>query len=413
MKKWFVTVLGIVFVGFLCLNVYLIFKDESKVDRTIYVKEWTRVQEDDIVETIEADGMIVPRENQDIYLPLEQIDFQQFLVKEGDEVVAGTPLFVYSSPEIDHLKETIELEIQQLEGEIEGVDDYIDSLIAYQSSVLYSDSEMEIDSDLEDGLNINVNTSSDMIVSLIEQEIYRNELEKQKLEAEISKYQTQLSNINEQDQSAKLVSGIDGTVIKVNKKLENPLVTIASNELAIEGLFTEKQLSKAEAGMELVAEASGQKMEGTLDKIHAYPVKDPAIGQKNAYTFTAGILEQPEALPIGTEAVVTVVTAQATGVPTLKDKAIHDGKKSFVYQLNKNGLITKNTVETGLSFEGVREIVDGVENGDVIAIDSGIPLHNKTNFVTEMKSGKVTKSSLKDLSKQDMLRFFLTGLIER
>lgn len=413
MKKWMKFVLPIVFVGFICLNVYLIYKDDSKAERTVYVKDWTRVQEEDIVETIKTDGMMVPRENQDVYLPLEQIDFQQFLVKEGDQVTAGTPLFVYTSPEVDNLRETFELEIQQLEGELEGVEDYIASLIDYQSSVSSSDSEIEIDSSLEEGFNIDVNASTDMIVSFIEQEIYRNELEKHKLEEEILKYEAQLSSIDEQDQSAQLVSGIDGVVVDVNKELGNPIVTIASNELAIEGQFTEKQLTKAEAGMEITAKASGKKMEGTLDKINPYPMKDPAIGQKNAYTFTASILEQPEALPIGTKAAVTVVTAEALGVATLKDKAIHDGKKSFVYQLNKNGLITKNTVETGLSFDGVSEIVDGAENGNMIAVNTLGHMKDKANFVTEMKPGKVTKASLKDLSKKEMLKAFLVGLIER
>lgn len=413
MKKWIGVGLAIVFAGFICLNVYLIYKDDSKVERTVYVENWSRVQEGDIVETTEADGMMVPKENQDVYLPLEQIDFQQFLVKEGDEVTAGTPLFVYTSPEIDNLKETIELEIEQLEGELEGVDDYIDSLVDYQSSVSTSDSEIEIDSDLEDRLNINVNASSDMIFSFIEQEIYRNELEKHKLEQEISKYEAQLSNIDEQDNTAKLVSGIDGIVVNINKKLENPIVTIASNELAIEGLFTEKQLTKAEPGMELTARASGQKMEGTLDKINPYPVEEPAIGQENAYTFTAGLLEQPENLPIGTEATVKVVTAEAIGVPSLKEKAIHDGKKSFVYQLNKNGLVSKDTVETGVSFGGISEIVDGVENGDVVAMDSRRNLLDNANFVTEMKPSKVTKASLKDLSTVDKWKAFLIGLVER
>lgn len=413
MKKWIGVGLAIAFTGFICLNVYLIYKDDSKVERTVHVENWTRVQEDHIVETIEANGMMVPKENQDVYLPLEQIDFQQFLVKEGDEVTAGTPLFVYTSPEIDNLKETIELEIQQLKGELEGVEDYIDSLDDYQSSVSTSDSEIEIDSDLEDRLNINVNASSDMIVSFIEQEIYRNELEKHKLEQEISKYEAQLSNIDEQDNTAKLVSGIDGVVMNVNKKLENPLVTIASNELAIEGQFTENQLTKAEPGMELTAKSSGQKMEGTLDKINPYPVKEPAIGQENAYTFTAGILEQPEKLPIGTKATVKVVTAEANGVPTLQEKAIHDGKKSFVYQLNKNGLISKDTVETGVSFDGVSEIVDGVENGDIVAMDSKRSLLDKANFVTEMKPSKVTKASLKALSTRDKWKAFLIGVVER
>ncbi|UHA61522.1 efflux RND transporter periplasmic adaptor subunit [Metabacillus litoralis] len=415
MKRWVSIVVAVIVIGFIGTNVYLIFKEDSKVQHTVHVEKWNRVQERDIVETFETDGILVPKEKQDVYLPLENIEFQQFLVEEGDEVAIGTPLFLYTSPEIDSLKETLESDITQVEGEIEGVEDYIDSLEDYQRSIPTTTSEIEVDSILEDGLKIDVHASSEMIESTIEQEIYKQELEKRKLEEQKAKYENQLDNINEKENSASMVSNIDGVVVEVNKNLGNPIITIASNELAIEGEFSEQQLKKAETGMKLTATASGEKkmLEGTLDKINPYPVDEPALDQKNAYKFVASILEQPETSSIGTKTTVSVVTAEVSDVPAVRDGVIHGKKTSYVYKLNKNGQITKNTIEKGLSFDGYTEIVEGAEIGEVAMLTPGKTPQTNTSFVTEMKPKQITKVALKDFTSREVWKYILIGLVER
>ncbi|MGM0877117.1 MAG: efflux RND transporter periplasmic adaptor subunit [Bacillota bacterium] len=428
MEKWKIISFTVVSLSFIALNGYLIEKEDSKVQHTVYVENWTRVQKDDVVETFETDGIIMPQEEYDIYFHDTDKEFQRFIVKEGDIVTAGTPLFEYTTPELDKLKETFEVEKQQVEGEIAGIEEYISTLLDYQSSIPSLPSSVERDAALVEGLsiderdatlevslNIDEQASSDMIISTIEQEIYKQELEKSKLEEEVKKYDSQLSNINEQKDSAMMVSEIDGTVKEVNEKLGNPVVTIASNVLAVEGLLTENQFKKAETGMQFSAAVAGEKkqLEGTLGKIHSYPVNEPAIGQENHYRFEATITEPSESLAIGSKAAVSVVTAEAIGVLSVRKNAIQNVKNPYVYQLNANGRITKQSVQTGLNFDGIQEITKGAEIGEVMMLSRDKVPQNKAHFVTEMKPGRIKKSTFEDISTHEKLETFLIGLIEK
>jgi HlyD family secretion protein len=420
MKKWKIISLTAVSLSIIAINGYLIGKDDSKVQHTVYVEDWTRVKENDVVETFHTDGVIMPQEEYDVYFHDSEKEFQRFLVKEGDKVTAGTPLFEFTTPELDHLRETVELEKQQAEGEIAGIDEYISTLLDYQASIssstLTTESESESEYDdtaLEVGLSIDENASSDMIISTIEQEMYKQELEKSKLEEEVRKYDSQLNSINEQTSSAMMVSETDGIVKEVNKKLGNPVITIASNVLAIKGQLTENQYKKSETGMPLTAIAAGKKLEGTLGKINDYPVNELAIGEENHYQFEATMTKQPEALAIGTKAAVTVVTAEAIGVPTVRKEAIHHDKNPYAYRLNENGQITKQSVKTGLSFDGIQEIKEGTEIREVMMLSPDHIPQNKAYFVTEMKPNNIKKSAFEEITSHEKWELFLIGLIEK
>ncbi|MGM7721513.1 HlyD family efflux transporter periplasmic adaptor subunit [Metabacillus sp. Hm71] len=427
MKRWKIILLTAVTISFIGLNVFLIGKEDSKVQHTVHVEKWTRVQKDDIVETFETNAVMKPQEEVDVYFHPEDKEFQRFLVKEGDEITTGTPLLEYTTPELDQLRETLEAEKEQTESEIEGIDDYISSLEDYQASIPSSSTGIETmttfeedlnfdeNENLNEDLNIDENASSDMIISVIQQEIYRQELEKSKLEAVVEKYDSQLSHLNEQSETAVLVSEIDGIVKKVDDKLENPVVTIASHTLTVKGALTEAQFKKAETGMKFTANVAEEKkpLEGTLEKISPYPAKEPEIGQKNYYPFEGQLTEQSETVAIGAQAAVSVVTAEAIGVPTLSDQALHGKKSNLGYRLNENGRITKQTIQTGLGFNGIQEITKGAELGQVMMLQPDRVPQNKASFVTEMKPRRIDKAAFKALSKRERWEAFLIGLVEK
>ncbi|OAS87765.1 MULTISPECIES: efflux RND transporter periplasmic adaptor subunit [Metabacillus] len=419
MKKWIIISLTAVSLGFIALNGYLIVKKDSKVQHTVYVEDWARVAKDDVVETFDTEGVMMPQEEYKIYFHEADKEFQRFLVKEGDVVTAGTPLFEYITPELDKLRETLEAEKLQAEGEITGIDDYISTLLDYQASIPDPSSEVQEVAalGLEEGLKIEVDkhASSEMIISAIDQEIYKQELEKSKLEEEVYKYDSQLSTIDEQSGTAMIVSETDGIVKEVNEKLGNPVITIVSDVLSVEGLLTESQLKKAETGMKFSADINGEKkkLEGTLAKINPYPAKEPEVNKDNHYQFEGNLTEQSETLAIGSNATVSFVTAEAIGVLTVPEKAIQKGKKSYVYQLNGNGLITKKTVQTGLGFNGIKEITNGVEVKEIMMVSPEKVPKNNAHFVTEMKPTRIKKAAFKEFSTRDKWEAFLIGLIEK
>lgn len=420
LRKWSIISLATVCICFIGLNAYLIWKENSQVQHTVYVDSWTRVQERDVVKTIEAKGIMMPQDEYKVYFNPEDKEFLRFLVKEGDEVTPETPLLEYSTPSIDQLKESLELEIQQAEGEISSINQYISDLVDYQATVGSSSSSYQMNPTflLEEGLDLEQieDKSSDAIISAIEQAILKQEFEKDKLEDKVLQYEAQLNLVNEKSGSAMVISEIDGIVKDVNDQLGNPIVTIASKGLAIEGLLTEEQVTIVKDGMSFKATVGDKntKLTGTIAKINHYPEKEPAIEKENNYQFQAILKEPADALPIGTNVTVSIITDEARNVPTVLEKVVVQNKnnKPYIYTLTNEGIVAKKAIKTGLNFNGIQEI-KGAEIGEVVMFTNNSLSVNKENFVTTLKPTSVKKDSFKQLSKTERWEAFLIGLVEK
>lgn len=420
MKKWFIFSLIFFCISFITLNSYLIWKKDSKAEHTVYVDDWTRVQERNVIKTLDTKGILMPQEEYKVYFDDKDKEFLRFLVNEGDVVTAGTPLLEYATPELDQVRATLETEISQAEGELSSIDEYISKLLDYQASISSSDSSYAFDSmftfeeDLSFTENNTEDTSNDMIISQIEQEIYKQELEKSKLEDKIFNYETQISLINEKSDSAMIISEGDGIVKEVNDQLGNPVVTVASTTLSIKGTLTEEQLKKAKVDMPFHATVSGEKakLKGTIFDIHPYPENEPEIEKENLYPYEGILAEQVETLPIGATADVKVTLDQALKVPTVPRKAIvKKDETSFLYFLDKDGMVERKAVKTRLSSGDLQEINEGTEIGQVVMTSN--QSHNNSMFVTTMKPAYLKKSAFKNLSTKEKWESFLIGLAER
>ena len=134
--------------------------------------------------TYQTEGVTTSAEEYKVYFNGAEKAFQRFLVKEGDVVTTGTPLYKYTVKNIDQQTGDLEREIAKLEGEITGVDEYIQKLTDYKDQL---PSATDVSDVLPSGTNLDANASSDLIISTLEQEIYKQELEKGKLEEEKTK----------------------------------------------------------------------------------------------------------------------------------------------------------------------------------------------------------------------------------
>ena len=101
MKRW-KTVSAVVISGALiATNLYLIMKEDSKVSRSIFVKDWTKVEDSTVIETYNTEGITTSAEEFKVYFNGDNQVFERFLVKEGDEVTTGTPLYEYKVKNIE------------------------------------------------------------------------------------------------------------------------------------------------------------------------------------------------------------------------------------------------------------------------------------------------------------------------
>ncbi|MGG3556304.1 efflux RND transporter periplasmic adaptor subunit [Peribacillus frigoritolerans] len=416
--NWKIAAVSIASIVLITVNLYLIEKKESKVERTVFVENWTKVKKDTITDTIQTNGVIKPVEEYDIYFDAKKNDFKKFLVKEGDAITAGSSLFEYTATELDALKASLEAEKTAAEGEMAGIEEYIGKLRSYQGT-LTSEPEAAIDESVEKNLNIDITTSSsDLIKSNIEQEMYKQELEKNKLDEKVKMLDAKLSSIEEQSSAIVTTSEADGVVKNINKNLDNPIISIVSTNVAIEGYFSGEEMKKAEVGMTIKASSSDSKkaLKGTIGRIHSYPAEEPSLKKDNRFPFQALIEpegEETEALLVGSKVDLTVITNEKAGVPSVPIEAIHYQKQPYIYKFTKKGYVDKHYITKGLKAEGKQEIIKGPSVGDVILLKPDVVVKNHSNFITPIQFEKVKVATYKKFTSREKVRYLLLGILEK
>lgn len=416
--KWKIAAVSIASIVLITVNLYLIEKKESKVERTVFVENWTKVKKDTITDTIQTNGVIKPVEEYDIYFDAKKNDFKKFLVKEGDAITAGSSLFEYTTTELDALKANLEAEKTAAEGEIAGIEEYIGKLRSYQGTMT-SEPEAAIDESVEKNLNIDITTSSsDLIKSNIEQEMYKQELEKNRLDEKVKMLDAKLSSIEEQSSAIVTTSEADGVVKNINKNLNNPIISIVSTNMAIEGDFSEEEMKKAEVGMTIKASSSDSKkaLKGKIGRIHSYPAEEPSLKKNNRFPFQALIEpegEETEPLLVGSKVNLTVITNEKAGVPSIPIEAVQYQKQPYIYKLTNKGHVDKHYITKGLKAEGKQEIIKGPSVGDVILLKPNAAVKNHSYFITPIQFEKVKAGTYKKFTSREKVRYLLLGILEK
>lgn len=417
--KWKIAAVSIASTVLITVNLYLIEKKESKVERTVFVENWTMVKKDTITDTIQTNGVIKPLEEYDIYFDTKKNDFKKFLVKEGDAVTAGSSLFEYTATELDALKANVESEKAAAEGEIVGIDQYLGKLRSYQGTLTRDPDKAVIDESVERNLNIDITTSSsDLIKSNIEQEMYKQELEKNSLNEKVKMLDAKLRSIEEQSSAIVTTSEADGVVKNIKKNLNNPIISIVSTNMAIEGDFSEEEMKKAEVGMTIKASSSDSKktLKGKIGRIHSYPAEEPSIKKDNRFPFQALIEpegEETEPLLVGSKVNLTVITNEKAGVPSIPIEAVHYKEQPHVYKLTKKGFVDKHYITKGLKAEGKQELIKGPSVGDVILLEPNRVVKNHSYFITPIQFEKVKTNTYKKFSSREKVRYLLLGILEK
>lgn len=396
---------------------YLIGKEDSKAERTVFVKDWVKVEKGDLTQVTEAEGVLKPLEEYPVfYEGSEGAEFKGFLVEEGDEVTAGTPLLEYSLPAPDGKIKELEAEKAQAEAESAAIETYIGKLTSYKETVISETAaEPERDQDLEEELAIEPNASLETIEAALEQEIYRQEYEMERTEARIAKCEAELAYLNEAEDSIQVMSEMDGIIKEIKKTLANPVVTVVSKQTAVYGELTEKQIDRVRTGQKVQVTLPGEEktLTGKVEKTGPYPVQDPGVKKESLYPFKAILDGEQQNLTIGKHLTAGIVTAEAKGVPVVKKDVIAGSKKEYVYKLAENGRIQKRYVTAGLTVNGRTEIVKGSTQGDLLLESPPAPPHNHSPFITAVQFEKADGKRIKQKTAKELLRPFLIGFFEK
>lgn len=415
MKKWKLYTIVSLIIVFVGTNLFLLLKENSKADRQTYIADWAVVKKDDVTKTFETKGVVQPEKENYVFYDKEVGHLASFQVKEGDVISPGTPLFTYGTKELEDEQAEIESEITQINEEISSIDSQIDELESIDSYTGDSSSTQTVDEKANVSVDVNVDVSS-IVAGDIEKAIIEAEAERERLEAKLSKYESDLTRVEEKISDVAVLSEIDGQVININENIQNPVITIASSSLAVEGVLSEEQMKQAKEQQEVFMYSSlhDKKYKGTVDRIVSFPNKAPAIEQKSEYPVIVQIENADEKLLPGAKLSMKIVVDKAENVPVISETSVFkEGKATHVFQMTKKGTVERQKVVKGLAFKGKQEIQNGLKAGDVIAKKPKEIKVYETTFITPMKTNHIEKKNIKKLSKKQILKYTLIGFLEK
>ncbi|MFO1444375.1 efflux RND transporter periplasmic adaptor subunit [Bacillus sp. Bva_UNVM-123] len=405
MKKWVKLIIFTVSVIFVAGNLYLILKDGSKINRSAYVKEWTNITEENIKKTLHKNGIVAPEEDYHYYYDPQNGAFKQFLVKEGEDVVGGTPLYEYFSTEIESEVARVEAEKEKIENQIIALQDHIKELTLYKNSLSFAEEEKHTERS---------------IIHSVERDIYHNELQVDMLRQEAEKYEQQLQMMSTRENKLTVISDFDGIVKNVNENLGSPLITISSTIPVITGHFNEDERYQIEDGISVVISSKHikKKLTGTLQSVSKLPSNSHSENAQNGseYSFIVQMDDEVETeLLNGTHVELSFITKEIDGALMVpKETIVKKKKDSFIWVITESGLLEKREIKTGLSSKGKVQIKSGAEKNELIVSEpKSIQKGEGPTFISPLNFAKLEISELKQMRKKQISKDILKGILIR
>ncbi|RBP04756.1 efflux RND transporter periplasmic adaptor subunit [Rossellomorea aquimaris] len=398
--------LSLLFVG---ANTYLIEKANSKVDREVRVANWEISGTGDLAKELPKSGVVTAEEESYIYFNDEFGSFKKFLVKEGDQVKSGTPLYEYEVTDQTQQKSVLESEVEQLEDEIDSIEDNIDDLESLESS---------LPSTSTDDKEIPIDASALQSEYEIKKEIAAKELEIDRLENQIDNLERQISDIESYETTLTVQSSVDGTIKDLSHAIDNPLITIASQATIVTTDLTEKEIVTVEENMSAIIQSDIEKesQKGIVTKVATLPKNDPHLQTDSMYPLEVKLQDTKNKLLPGHHVFLSIITEEVKGALVVPVTAIEkEGTSTFIWILTEKGTVEQRKVKTGLQVNGQQQIKSGVKAGEYYIVYPGdIPaLENGTPFITGIDWNRIRLRDLKKVDRPTVLENLLVGILER
>ncbi|MCR8850586.1 HlyD family efflux transporter periplasmic adaptor subunit [Rossellomorea sp. SC111] len=398
--------LTLLFIG---ANTYLIEKADSKVDREVRVAEWEPVNKGALAKEMPKAGVVASEEENYIYFNDEFGSFKKFLVKEGDQIKSGSPLYEYEVTDQSQQKSVLESEADQLEDEIDSIEDNISDLKRLESS---------LPSGSTDDKEIPIDASALQSEYDLKKEIAAKELEIDRLESQIDNLERQIKDIESYETTLTVQSSVDGTIKDLSHAIDNPLITIASQSTIVTTDLTEKEIVQVDENMSATVQSDIEKktQKGLVTRVATLPKNDPHIQTDSLYPVEIKLQDTKNELLPGHHVFLSIITEEVKGAFVVPVTAVEkDGESKYIWILTSKGTVEKRKVETGLTVDGQQQIKSGVKAGEyyivypdeIPALQKGVP------FITALDWDKVKLRDLKKFDRPTILENLLLGILER
>lgn len=388
MKRW-KRYIFIVISLCICANFYILFHEQSKIPKSVYVNERIKPEKTNIKETVHTTGMTAPTERKFVYYNPQLGAIDEILVTKGQEVQIGTPLIRYMDEEVDREIQRIARKKEQLNAQIEQLSKDIDYYTTKSSSA-----------------------KEDSIEKIQWEEKAREaEHEKTLLEWQLKEYEEQQNELTEKKDELIVESNTAGVVEEISYDKSKPLITIASSSAIVRGKVKEETIGKLAVGQAATIQVpnKNESLAGTIADIGKFPIKEASFQEKSEYPFTIQLNEQPKQLPFGYHVNITVVTKEKNGAITVPTKAVwHEKTKSFVYVIH-NGKLEKRNITLGITHGKKQEIKQGLRRNEYIVSHPTKQMKHGMDVIVPLEMEKPKKETIKQLSKWDIVKHFLDG----
>ncbi|MBS4200662.1 hypothetical protein KHA93_13570 [Bacillus sp. FJAT-49732] len=402
------------------VNLVLLEKNGSKAERLNFISNWKVLATGDLVETFRTEGVVAPSERNPVFVD-PNVTFKGFLVEKGDEVENGTPLFEYATDDLDEQIALLDAEITRLEKEKKSIETFMSDIEKTKRSLpgnrlnpkpVLEDPELEA---VVEAVTRIESSGQAREIRTIDQSISEKELELEKVELEIEKYEKQRDVVKSGRKGLTMLSPYEGTVEEISFELNNPVMTIVSEDLLIEGRLGEKVVSVVEEGMRVDVHSNllEESLSGEVGTVSELPVEKPDVKLESFYPFTVVLEEEDNNLYAGYHVHADIVVDEALDVPVVRSESVLDKRKtSYLWILNRKGMVEKREVDLGLHVGNRIEVISGAEPGEVYVklqkeIDQAGP------FITPLKGGKHIFDEWEKTSFRKKLKYVLVGILQR
>ncbi|KGX94093.1 hypothetical protein N781_01755 [Pontibacillus halophilus JSM 076056 = DSM 19796] len=449
------------FVLFIVTNGVLLWYEEGQLTQTSFVHQYDSIYTNDLYEKVYEEGVFESSKQEPLYFDDEVGSFQQFLVQEGDEVSEGTPIYEYIVRDYNVTRNRLETQSAKVEDEIDALQAYIDEVEDFQipESDLNRSLEEEEDKESFVGEELQKETA-----------IKDKQLQLAQKQAELEMLTNQLNQLEASGQVIEVSSIHEGTVTKISKSLEAPLMTVETNEWIVSGNLDEGNRKLVESGIPVrgTVETNQTKWEGSVDRVHTYPEKE---SEESVYPFIITLDDVDDRVLPGYHTTVEFVTAEALEATTAKSNWIHEqvvleegadhesgndvvsdpqesakreeqeevsddetrevddyeatdsteerlkeklGEKvRYVWVMTSQGTIEATQVGTGLEVNGETQVVSGVSEGTFVA-DAGPKAYQTGQpFITPVQANEISWTNLKIQEPRTIWTSIKIGLLHR
>ncbi|MCJ8007958.1 HlyD family efflux transporter periplasmic adaptor subunit [Lederbergia wuyishanensis] len=459
------------------INLFLLGKNSTKADRLNYISSWKELTAGDLVDVVRTEGVVAPSERQPIFID-SNVTFKEFLVDKGDKVENGTPLFEYGTEDLDGQIALLDAEIKRLEKEKKSIEVFVRDLERKKTSlpgnrvntrsVFAGDSEIEA---VIDAVSSIETARQARELREIDQSIAEKKLELEKVDFEIDMYEEQRSVVESGRSGLTMLSPYEGIVEDISYELNNPVITIVSDDLFVEGTLSEKEVREVEEGMrvDIHSDLLEDSLAGQVGMVSELPAERAAVERTSLYPFTVVLGEEDvvlgendadlydentvsedndavlmnededideedavlndvdedidekdtvlnkgdSTLYAGYHVHADIVVDEALNVPVVRSNHIlNKDERSYLWILNREGLVEKRVVELGLQVEQREEIKTGAELGELYATHPN-EIDVPGPFITPYKGGKFILNEWEKASFRKKLKYVLVGVLQR